>query len=108
VEDLLETLVEARRGVGQGIDEIGHFGLPAGVGRALCERSPEGAEIVDLEVGEQVAPVNVDRVVAASGSFERSEHLRPDRRMTPPVLGLAAGQDAHDEANSFHHPPRHG
>ena len=97
VEDLLEPLVEAGRGIGQRVDQGGHLGLPAIVDGVAAIVDAERGEVVHLEIGEQVRAADEDRVVAGAGSPERVEHLRPDGRVPAAVLGLLAGQGRHGE-----------
>jgi hypothetical protein len=102
VEDLLESLVEPRRGVGERIDQLRHLRLPPIVDLGRGHRRPERGEVVDLEIGEEVDPVQEDRVVARSRRPQGIEHLRPDRAMAAPVFGLLARQESHREAHAFH------
>ena len=101
-EHLLEASVEARRRVRAGIDEGRHVCLPAGIDRGRVHHGPEAVEIVDLEAAEQVLVSLVDRIVAAARRAQRVEHLRPDRGVAPPVLGLRPGQELHRESHAFH------
>jgi hypothetical protein len=102
VEHLLEALVEARRFVGERIDQMGHLGLPASVDRAVGHRVSERREVIHDEVREEVRSADEDRVIATARGLERGEHLRPDGRMPAPIFVLLAGQDPHREPNAFH------
>ena len=60
------------------------------------------AEVLDLEVAEEVAAVQEDRVIAGAGRAQLGQHLRPDRGVAATVFVLGAGQQPHHEPDSLH------
>src|SRR3954447_6853436 len=105
VEDLLEPLMEARCGVGQRVDERCHLSLPSIVDGSGRHRCPEGVEVLDLEVAEQLVAVDENRIVAGARGPKRVEHLGPDGTVPATIFRFLAGQEAHREPDAFHGRP---
>jgi hypothetical protein len=101
-KDFVQPTMEAGVWVSQRIDQVGHVGLPPIVDLACRHMSAESVEVIHLEIPEQLIAAQEDRVSSGAGCSQLTKHLRPDRRVTPPVLRFGAWTEGHHEPDAFH------